>query len=251
MTTSKQANDQAMTPEDVFLSKQRMLVIAPHADDECFGCAGTIARIKALGGEVFVTVCSVGDLKHYDGKDGIVTASRREEELGAVMDFLGVDEWDLLFRDAETHLRLDAMPRRDLVSIFERDGKLALDRLKPTILAIPVSSYNQDHDAVFRAAFTATRPGVPAIKPFQPIVLGYDNTSLFWSMEREKFHPNFYIDITDFLDKKLQALSMYESQMRDAIHHSSVQNVEYIARVRGSEISREAAEGYMTFRHVL
>ena len=251
MTNSHLSEKEAMTPEDIFLSKQRMLIIAPHADDECFGCAGTIARIKALGGEVFVTVCSVGDLKHYDGKDGIVTASRREEELGAVMEYLGVDDWELLFRDAQTHLRLDAMPRRDLVSLFERDMKLALDRLKPTILAIPVSSYNQDHDAVFRAAFTATRPGVPSIKPFQPIVLGYDNTSLFWSMEREKFHPNFYIDITGFLDKKLQALSMYASQMRDAIHHSSVQNVEYIARVRGREISRDAAEGYMTFRHVL
>ena len=92
---------------------------------------------------------------------------------------------------------------------------------------------------------------VPSAKPFQRIVLGYDNTSLFWSLEREKFHPNFYVDISDFLDHKLKALSMHQSQMRDAIHHSSVQNVEYTARVRGREISVEAAEGYMVFRHVL
>lgn len=240
-----------MTPEDTFLSKQRMLVIAPHADDECFGCAGTIARVKALGGEVHVICCSVGDLKHYDGKSDIVTAGKREEEFSRVMDFLHVDDWDILFRDAESHLRLDRMPRRDLIAKIERDSKLALDRLCPSILAIPVSSYNQDHEAVFRAAFTAARPHVPSIKAFQRIVLGYDNTSLFWSLEREKFHPNFYVDITEYLDVKLQALSMYESQMRDAIHHSSVQNVEYIARVRGREVSVEAAEGYMVFRHVL
>lgn len=49
-------------------SKQRFLVISPHADDESFGCAGTMARIKDLGGEVYVMVCSVGDLQHYDGK---------------------------------------------------------------------------------------------------------------------------------------------------------------------------------------
>jgi len=240
-----------LTPEDAFLSKQRLLVIAPHADDECFGCAGTMARIKALGGEVYVIVCSVGDLKHYDGKEGIVTGNKRIEELQVVMDYLQVDDWEVLLRDAESHLRLDAMPRRDLISIFERDAKLALDKLEPTMLALPVSSYNQDHTAVFRAAFTAARPGVPGIKSFQPIVLGYDNTSLFWSLEREKFHPHFYVDITDFLDRKLKALSMYESQMRDAIHHSSVQNVEFTARMRGREISREAAEGYMVFRHVL
>ncbi|MCP4642752.1 MAG: hypothetical protein GY851_20060 [bacterium] len=240
-----------MTAEDTFLSQQRMLVIAPHADDECFGCAGTMARIKSLGGEVYVLVCSVGDLKHYDGTDGIVTAGERERELGAVMDYLEVDDWDVLFRDTETHLRMDSIPRRDLIAKLERDSKLALDRLKPTMLALPVSSYNQDHEAVFRAAFTAARPGVPSVKPFQRIVVGYDNTSLFWSLEREKFHPNFYVDITEFLDKKLSALSMHQSQMRDAIHHSSVQNVEYTARVRGREVSVDAAEGYMVFRHVL
>lgn len=240
-----------MTLEDAFLAGQRLLVIAPHADDESFGCAGTMARIKSLGGEVYCIVCSVGDLKHYDGTDAVVTAGAREREFAQVMEFLRVDDWDVLYRDERTHLRLDAIPRRDLIAKFERESKLALDRLRPTMLAIPVSSYNQDHEAVFRAAWTAARPGVPSIKPFQKIVLGYDNTSLFWSLEREKFHPNLYIDISAFLEHKLKALSMHQSQMRDPIHHSSVQNVEYVARSRGREISVEAAEGYMCFRHVL
>ncbi|MBI5093161.1 MAG: PIG-L family deacetylase [Candidatus Hydrogenedentes bacterium] len=240
-----------MSPEDAFLSQQRLLVIAPHADDECFGCAGTMARIKSLGGEVYVIVCSVGDLKHYDGKDGMVTGSMRMDELKNVMQYLRVDDYDVLYRDAESHLRLDMIPRRDLIAKFERESTLALDRLKPTMLAIPVSSYNQDHEAVFRAAWTAARPGTPSIKPFQRMVLGYDNTSSFWSLEREKFHPNFYVDISKFLEQKLTALAMHKSQMRDATHHSSVQNVESIARVRGREISVEAAEGYVVFRHVL
>lgn len=239
-----------MTSDDAYLSQQRMLVIAPHADDECFGCAGTMARIKALGGEVYVIVCSVGDLHHYNDSE-FVEGNRRESELAKVMEYLKVDDWDILYRESEKHLRLDAVPRRDLVAKLERDSKLALDRLKPTMVAIPVSSYNQDHDAVFRACFTATRPGVPDVKPFQRIVLGYDNTSLFWSLEREKFHPNFYVDISDYLEQKLHALALHESQMRPAIHHSSVQNVEYTARVRGREVSVEAAEGYMVFRHVM
>ncbi len=239
-----------MTYEDEFLSHQRFLVISPHADDESFGCAGTMARIKDLGGEVYVIVCSVGDLEHYDGKEGIVKGTTREKELNDVMEYLKVDDFDILYRDAESHLRLDAIPRRDLIAKIEQESKLSYDRLKPTMVAIPVSSYNQDHEAVFRAAFTAARPGVRSIKPFQPLVIGYNNTSLFWSLEREKFHPNFYVDITDYLEQKLTALSMHKSQMRDPIHHSSVQNVEYTARLRGSEISVEAAEGYMVFRQV-
>lgn len=82
-------------------------------------------------------------------------------------------------------------------------------------------------------------------------MIGYNNTSLFWSLEREKFHPNFYVDISNYLDQKLTALAMHDSQMRDDIHHSSVRNVEYTARLRGSEISVAAAGGYMVFRQVL
>ncbi len=238
-------------PEDVFLSQQRLLVISPHADDESFGCAGTMARIKDLGGEVYVVCCSVGTLKHYDGTDAQVTGNTRESEFRAVMDYLQVNDWDILYRDAESHLRLDAIPRRDLIAQIEETGKLALNKIQPTMFAIPVGSYNQDHEAVFRAAFTAARPGVPENKAFQALVIGYDNTSLFWSLEREHFHPNFYIDISDYLDKKLHALSLHRSQMRDAIHHSSLKNVEYAARLRGSEISTRAAEGYVLFRQVL
>src|SRR5689334_20072489 len=50
---------------DGFLAGQRVLVVAPHADDETYGCAGTIARVKSLGGEVFVLVGSVAALEHY------------------------------------------------------------------------------------------------------------------------------------------------------------------------------------------
>ena len=240
-----------LTPADEYLSKQRLLVISPHADDESFGCAGTMARIKDLGGEVYVICVSIGTLKHFDGTDHQVEGSTREQEFLAAMEYLEVDDHEILYRDADSHLRLDAIPRRDLIAQCEETARLSLNRLKPTMLAIPVSSYNQDHEAVFRAAFTAARPGVPDIKPMQPLVVGYNNTSLFWSLEREKFHPNVYVDISDYLERKLTALAMHRSQMRDAIHHSSVENVEHMARLRGSEVSVAAAEGFMLFRHLL
>ena len=70
-------------------------------------------------------------------------------------------------------------------------------------MLIPAFSYNQDHEALFRACITATRPGVRSERHLVPYVLAYDNTSLFWSLEREKFHPNFYVDITEYLPIKL------------------------------------------------
>lgn len=107
-----------------------------------------MARIKDLGGAVYVMVYSVGDLQHYDGKDEVATGTKRAHGLEEVMNYLKVDDYDILYDDGKTHLRLDAIPRRGLIAKIEQDSKLAYDRLKPTMVAIPVSSYSQDHEAV-------------------------------------------------------------------------------------------------------
>ena len=116
---------------------------------------------------------------------------------------------------------------------------------------LPAASYNQDHEAVFRAGFTACRPHLPEVKPFQQLVLSCDNPAISWSLEREKFHPNFYVDITSYLAKKLEAVALHRSQLKPSVHHASPENIEYLARVRGREISVEAAEAFMCHRFVL
>lgn len=234
-----------------FLSKQRLLVVSPHADDESFGCAGTIAKIKDAGGEVFVLVMSVGDLKHYDGKNDIVSGNTRSEEFAQVAEFLKIDDYDIYFTDAETHLRLDSIPLRDLISVIEKDSKVAIDRINPTMVALPAISYNQDHVATFKAGFTACRPHDPTVKSFPQIVLSYDNQTLFWNVDYDKYHPNLYIDISDYLDTKIKAMSLHKSQLRHSPHHCSIENMEYLAKVRGHEISVAAAEAFVCHRFVL
>jgi len=237
---------------DSFLKKQRLLVLAPHADDEVFGCGGTIAKMKDLGAQVYVIVVSVGEVLHYGAtKQEKVTGNTRYKEFEGAMEYLKVDDYEVIFNDTKTHLRLDAIPRRDLVQYFERDCKLAIDKIKPTMLILPAASYNQDHEAVFRAGFTACRPHLPDVKPFQKIVLSCDNPAISWSLEREKFHPTFYVDISNYLDKKLKAISFHKSQMKPSIHHASLENIENLAKVRGREISVEAAEAFMCHRFVI
>jgi len=236
---------------DKFLAEQRLLVISPHADDESFGCAGTIAKIKKLGGEVYIMVMSIGDLKLYDGKNDIVEGSTREKEFANVANFLKVDGYDIVYKDADSHLRLDAIPQRDLIHVIEQSSSVALDKIKPTMVALPAISYNQDHVATFKAGFTACRPHDPSIKSFPRIVLSYDNQTLFWNVDYDKYHPNFHVDITDFLDIKLKALSMHKSQLRHSPHHCSIENMEYLSRTRGHEISVDAAEAFVCHRFMI
>lgn len=257
-----------------------MLVLAPHADDETFGCGGVIAKVKAAGGEAYVVVASVGDLYHYGVQaDGarqhasVVTVARgqtsrgaeelpvegaggpvhtlvagevRAAELAEAMAVLQVDGYEVLFTDPQTHLRLDAIPTRDLIALIERDARYALDTVAPTVFVLPAYTYNQDHEALFKAGFAACRPHLPGQRPFVPIVLSCDAPQLGWTSQ--PFHPNFYVDITAHLETKLRAHACHRSQLRPPPHHASLENVERVARVRGAEISVEAAEAFRCHR---
>jgi N-acetylglucosamine malate deacetylase 1 len=240
---------------DDFLARQRLLVITPHADDETYGCAGSVARIKSLGGEVYMVLVSAGDLVQFaDGEDGantrFVNHETRLREFESVMQLLKVDDWDVLLTDAESHLALDTVPRKTLVSMLETGGKLAIEKVRPTMVMIPAISYNQDHEALYRACVTATRPGVPGQRHNVPFVLAYDNTSLSWSFGADRFHPTWYIDITEFLETKIEAMRLHASQVRPPIYHGSPEGLELATRVRGREVSVEAAEGFAVLRAV-
>jgi LmbE family N-acetylglucosaminyl deacetylase len=234
---------------DDFWAGQRLLVIVPHPDDEAYGCAGTVAKVKAAGGRVYVMVGSVGDLRHYSTEHPVVTAARRKEELAAAMEVLGVDGYEILFEDSDRHMRLDAVPRRDLVTLIEREARYAIDRVRPTAVILPHPSYNQDHEALFRAGFAACRPHLPEDKPFVKLVLSCDAPQLCWSPV--PFQPNFYVDVSEFLEVKLRALRCHASQLRPPPHHGSLENAERLARLRGAEVCVQAAEAFTCYRLVL
>jgi LmbE family N-acetylglucosaminyl deacetylase len=208
-----------------------------------------MARAKALGGSVCVMVVSVATLDHYSAEHSHVSGGRRMAEFRQAMETIGVDDFDVLYTDDRTHLRIDVLPRRDLVAKMERESPLAIDRVKPDILFFPAVSYNQDHEAVYKAVYAACRPHLPGDKPFVRLVLSYDQPQLSWN--HTKFHPNFYINISDYLEQKLAAYRCHVSQVRAEPHHASVENVERLARLRGSEVSVAAAEAFECHRFLL
>lgn len=231
-----------------FLASQRLLVISPHADDETAGAGGLMLRIKEAGGEVFVMVLTVGDLKHYSAEENQTMGSTRATELENAMTVLGVDDWEICFHDNNLHLRLDSIPRRDIVSMIERDARLAIDKIKPTMLALPAPSFNQDHEILFKAGITASRPHLATLKPFQRCVLTMDAPQLAWGAV--PFLPNFYIDISDHIDKKIQAFECHKSQLRPDPHQGGSEALRTLALSRGREISVFAAEAYDCMRFV-
>jgi len=241
---------------DTLLAGRRVLVVTPHADDETFGCGGTMARAADLGAQVYVIVGSIADLHQYANGFDRVSGDTREDELRAAFAVLGVQDYCVLYRDepdtpaaATRHLRLDAVPRVELIGLLERECPLAIDKVKPDILLFPAVSYNQDHEALNRAVWAACRPHLPSDKPFVRAVWAYDQPQLGWN--HAAFRPNLYVDISRHLDRKLAAFRCHASQVRPDPHHASVENMERLARLRGSEVSVAAAEAFECHRLLL
>jgi len=227
-----------------------ILVVMPHPDDETFSCGGTIVRARDRGAAVYVMVVSAGDLRHCRGEQQEVSGETRVAELEQAMSCLGVTEYTVVYRDSERHMRLDALPRRELVGQIERESELAIDKVRPHAVILPAPSYNQDHEAVFRAGFAACRPHLSSDKHFVPIVLSADAPQLGWRVEPLQF--NVYVDISGpYLRRKLEAHACHRSQVRPEPHHASLENLERLARLRGSEVAVEAAEAFACHRLLL
>lgn len=234
-----------------FLGRQRLLVISPHADDETIGSGGLMARVKEAGGKVYVIVFSVGDLQHFDTAKTTVTKETREEELKAALQVLQVDDYEIIFRDTALHLKLDTMSRHELTMWIEKKARLSTQNISPTMIVIPAPSYNQDHEAIYKAGITACRPHLPSSKSFQNFVLVADAPQLAWSGP-QFFKPNFYVNISGaFLEKKLKAYECHKTQVRPDPSHASLDALKLLAQARGREMSVEAAEAYECLRFLI
>lgn len=234
-----------------YFKNKRLLVVAPHADDEVLGCGGTIVKALSQGAEVYILVVSVGDLKRVGGGEQTRTGAERVLEVERVRKFLGATDAEVVKTDEESHMRLDGIPRRDLTAILERDARLSFRNVKPDIVFLPAPSYNQDHEAICRAGITACRPHDPQAMHVAPAVLLYEYPPNSWCLPQERFLPSLYVEITEQLDKKIEAYLLYESQARSGLHQNSPDNVRDLAKLRGKEVGVIAAEAFQTLRFVL
>jgi N-acetylglucosamine malate deacetylase 1 len=225
---------------------KRILIISPHPDDETIAAGGFIARAKTEGAMVFVLFLVTGSEEQYGSNSEI---GKRIEEMKCAMDFFKVDKYELLY--TENHLRLDILPRKELVDLIERKAELSLQNITPDILIFPGNSYNQDHNAVSSACVTATRPYPKALKHSPDLILTYSHfDEQFWNTDSFPNQiNNFWIDISQYMDTKEKAVDCYKSQIKQGtLHWRTKHNILEINRLIGLKIGVAAAEEFCCMR---
>ncbi|WP_028056096.1 PIG-L deacetylase family protein [Sphingobium bisphenolivorans] len=221
-------------------SVQRAMVIAPHPDDEVLGCGGTIARLTAMGCHVEVVVVTRGQPPLFDaGQVEQVQAEARRAH-----GVLGVARTHNLDFPAAA---LDRVPRAELNA-----GVAALvSDCRPDLLFLPfIGDLHFDHGLVFDAAMVAARP---LGDHYPRRILAYETVSeTNWAAPYlvPAFQPNVFVDISEFLDRKIEAFSCFASQVHAFPNERSVETLRALAQVRGSCVSRRAAEAFVSIREV-
>lgn len=227
---------------------ESVLVVSAHPDDEILGCGGVMAKHIIQGDEVNVIILcegitsrsNVSNIKNNQKKlkELKKSAINANKCLGVgTLEFIGLPD-----------NRLDSIDLLEVVKIIEK----YIDYFKPSrIYTHNNGDLNIDHQITHKAALTAARP-----YPNQTVKDIYSfeiPSSTGWSSDGENrtFVPNIFVDITETLNKKLEALRFYSSEMRDWPHSRSYKSVEYLARYRGATVGIEACEAFMLHRKLV
>jgi LmbE family N-acetylglucosaminyl deacetylase len=223
----------------------RLLVVAPHPDDEADGVGGLIGKVKKEKGKTLIVYMGVGDSRQL--VTGKTRGTDRLNEIKAVKNFTGAEVKVMYVQ--QDHVKLDAIPQKDMVEKLDD----LLERFKPTIVAVPASSsYNQDHRATFDACMAALRPTPRKARHFVENVLEYFEP-YFW-ISRLPRVPNAYLDLGErfgkgnLLDFKMGLYRCHATQVREDPFPRSVENMERLAHIYGKEIGVHLAEAYYVLR---
>lgn len=220
---------------------KKILVIAPHADDEILGVGGTMARYISEGNEVYVCIVTHGEKPLFS--DEIVSTIRKETLLAHEM--LGIKKTFFLEFPA---VMLEQIPR------YQLNGKImeVVQTVEPDIVYIPhVGDMQKDHQLVNEAAMVAVRP-----KYAHKIAKVYAYETLSeteWNIPNttNAFIPTVYTDIADFLEMKKKTLACFETQVAPFPNPRSLEAVEALAKYRGSTVGVLAAEAFILIREIV
>lgn len=207
----------------VFKEIKRILAIGAHPDDIEMGCGGFIARSIKANIEVATAILSKCE-DEVDNEDGDLRAREYSESIKT----LGIKDYyiyDFPNRDFPSHE----------LKILDTLSELQ-DKIKPDLVLIPyLDDPHQDHRALAYAAIRTFR--------IRETILQYE----VLRHGSHTFTPTLFVDITEFLDSKLEALKCYKSQF-DRRPYFDLESFKSLARTRGAQSAYPYAEGFVVYK---
>ncbi|WP_108671146.1 bacillithiol biosynthesis deacetylase BshB1 [Peribacillus acanthi] len=221
-----------------------ILCFGAHADDVEIGMGGTIAKYSSMGKKI--VICDLTDAELSSNG----TVKIRKEEAKKAGEILGISE----------RLTL-GLPDRGLYMNEESVKKIVrvIRTYKPKLVFAPyLIDRHPDHGncakLVEEAYFSA---GIQKFD-YDRDLSGHKSVRMYYYMINGFHKPDFLVDISSEMPKKLDALKAYESQFVKSANtidtplvNGYIESVEARERLYGKEVGVQYAEGFMTKTPIL
>ncbi|NER93875.1 MAG: PIG-L family deacetylase [Symploca sp. SIO1B1] len=222
--------------------QSRILVVAPHPDDETLGCGGTLLHHIASDDEVHWLIVTG---MRYEFGFAEFQVSQRQAEIKQISEsYSFADVHQLEFPPA----RLDSIPKVKLISAISD----VMKKVMPEIVYLPYrGDVHTDHNVVFDAVVSCTKW---FRYPFVRRVLCYETiseTDFGLNPETKGFTPNSFVDITKYIDRKIEIANMYQTEIGEFPFPRSAEALQALAKVRGVACGCLAAESFVLLREII
>ncbi len=220
--------------------KEMHLIIVAHPDDEILGFGATGAKLVREGHVVQpVILCGNADVRHKRPTD-----SELYQDLMAANAVVGFNEPVL---GDFPNIRMNNVDHLSVVQFIEKQ----ILAFKPNrIFTHHPADLNDDHQQISRACMAASRyyqrrDDVPPLKSLSFMEI---QSATDWGFEAsgDSFKPNHYVEVTQELDLKLEALACYRNVMRAFPHPRSEEAIKGLAAYRGGQSGQKYSEAFQT-----
>ena len=211
----------------------KVLVISPHPDDETLGAGGTLLKLKAEGHAIYWL--NVTNMKPEYGYTPERVAERNAE-IQKVKEAYG---FTALYNLEIQPTAVDKIDMGDFIPMLKK----IFEEVKPDMLLLPYQhDVHSDHRVLYEAAYACTK----AFRaPYLKTVMCMEILSETDQAQREYgFVPNVFVDVTDYIDKKIDIMKIYASEIDAAPFPRNEEAIRGLAAYRGATGYYKYAESF-------
>lgn len=218
-----------------------VIVISAHPDDEILGAGGTLLKHKKNGDKIYWLITTNIFEEQGFSKERVFS---RQREIEKVSEALGAEKVFML--DYPTM----SLSTSTLIEMVPKISKVFTEIEPEIVYCLNRSDAHSDHRITFDAVMACTKS---FRYPFIKQVLMYEcisETEFAPQLPEKVFIPNYFVDISPFLEEKLELMKIYESEVGEHPFPRSLRNIEALAAYRGASVGVEYAEAFQLIKYI-
>lgn len=218
-----------------------ILVVSAHPDDEILGVGGTLLKHKCKGDRLFwLITTNIFEEKGFS-RERVVSRQLEIDHVAAKLNIEKVLKLSYPTMSLSSSSLISMVPE---ISAFFND-------IKPeTIYCLNRSDAHSDHRVTFDAVMACTKsfryPFIKKVYMYECI----SETEFAPALPEKVFIPNHYVDITAFIEEKLEIMKIYESEIDCPPFPRSLENIKALALFRGSSVGVMYAEAFQVIKSI-